>query len=554
MSFLFYLLRVPRVTIFLAVFMGLLSGATNAGFIALINMALHDFENATATLIWGFVGLGFVKLVTSAISRMLLTRFAQQTISDLRSNLSRKILNTPLSDLENIGVPRVLVALTGDVQTIMNALQNVPALTVNVAILIGCAAYLGWLSWTAFLAMLGFIFLWILSHRILVRSALRFLRLARLEQETLFRHFRALTEGIKELKLHGGRRKAFLTEELNPSIEALQQHNIQGRTRLVFAHTWSQLFLFALIGLLLFALPALRDVTTETMTGFVIAVLYMLGPFEAVSLAFPSFGQANIALQRVDELGLSLAARSTEEDLGDAPGKSLEFERLEMQGVTYTYEQETGERNFVLGPINISLYTGELVFLLGGNGSGKSTLAKLVTGLYYPRSGGIRLDGQLITDANREWYHQYFSAVFVDSYLFDDLLGLTASDLDIRAQDYLAKFQLDHKVQVEDGAFSTTALSQGQRRRLMLLTAYLEDRPIYVFDEWAADQDKEFKEIFYTKLLPDLKDRGKAVLVISHDERYFHMADRVIKLEDGRLYSTATVGSNSIYRVKRQEL
>jgi putative ATP-binding cassette transporter len=107
--------------------------------------------------------------------------------------------------------------------------------------------------------------------------------------------------------------------------------------------------------------------------------------------------------------------------------------------------------------------------------------------------------------------------------------------LDERAFKYLSQLQLNHKVQVKDGTLSTTELSQGQRKRLALLAAYLEDRPIYVFDEWAADQDPHFKEIFYRQLLPELKARGKALLVISHDDRYYHLADRLIKIDYGQV-------------------
>jgi putative ATP-binding cassette transporter len=181
----------------------------------------------------------------------------------------------------------------------------------------------------------------------------------------------------------------------------------------------------------------------------------------------------------------------------------------------------------------LTLRPGELLFIIGGNGSGKSTLAKLITGLYIPETGEIQLDGKLINQQNREWYRQHFSVVFSDFYLFERLLGFDNADLDRQAQEYLKQLQLDHKVKVEQGRLSTTALSQGQQKRLALLTAYLEDRPIYLFDEWAADQDPLFKEIFYTQFLPQLRDRGKTVLVISHDDHYFYLADHMIKLDYG---------------------
>ena len=173
------------------------------------------------------------------------------------------------------------------------------------------------------------------------------------------------------------------------------------------------------------------------------------------------------------------------------------------------------------------------MFVVGGNGSGKSTFVKLLTGLYQPEAGAINWDGMPITDENRDWYRQQFSVVFADFYLFDRLLGLKFSQQD--SQSYLTQLQLDHKVSLSGQSLSTIALSQGQRKRLALLTAYLEDRSIYVFDEWASDQDPVFKQIFYTQLLPELRNRGKTVIAISHDDHYFDCADRIIKLDYGKV-------------------
>src|SRR5262249_45087385 len=139
------------------------------------------------------------------------------------------------------------------------------------------------------------------------------------------------------------------------------------------------------------------------------------------------------------------------------------------------------------------------------------------------------------------------------------LFGLDAGALDQDARKYLSDLHLDHKVRVEGGRLSTTELSQGQRKRLALLTAYLEDRPIYLFDEWAADQDPYFKEILYLHPLPELKGRGKTVFVISHDDRYFHVADRVIKLEYGQIEFDRTMAeflelpAGSLFGPGRQE-
>lgn len=190
---------------------------------------------------------------------------------------------------------------------------------------------------------------------------------------------------------------------------------------------------------------------------------------------------------------------------------------------------------FHLGPIDAVFAPGEITFVVGGNGSGKSTLAKLITGLYVPQQGSITLNGEPIDHQNIEWFRQNTSAIFTDFHLFDEYLGFSGADLDDRVRHYLGLLRIDDKVTVHDGRLSTVALSQGQRKRLALVTALLEDRPIYLFDEWAADQDPQFREVFYREILADLAARGKTVIVITHDDRYFDAADHLIKLEIGSL-------------------
>ena len=190
----------------------------------------------------------------------------------------------------------------------------------------------------------------------------------------------------------------------------------------------------------------------------------------------------------------------------------------------------------MLGPVDLTLCPGEIVFVIGGNGSGKTTLAKLLCRAVLRRTPAKSAStARPINADNRESYRQLFSVVFDDAVVFDNLWGLEGADLDQRAREYLRLLELDHVVTVTDGSFSTTALSRGQRKRLALVTAYLENRPIYVFDEWAADQDPTFRKVFYLDLLPELKRRGKTVIAITHDDRYFSGADRIVKLEVGKL-------------------
>ena len=190
---------------------------------------------------------------------------------------------------------------------------------------------------------------------------------------------------------------------------------------------------------------------------------------------------------------------------------------------------------FHLGPIDAVFEPGRITFIVGGNGSGKSTLAKIITGLYIPQQGSIHVNGERIDHGNIEWFRQNTSAIFTDFHLFDEYLGFDDPDLDERVREHLRLLRIDDKVTVQDGRLSTVALSQGQRKRLALVTAMLEDRPIYLFDEWAADQEPQFRDTFYREILGELAARGKTVIVITHDDRYFDVADTLIKLEIGAL-------------------
>jgi putative ATP-binding cassette transporter len=534
MNLIGFLLRSSWTTVAIAAFTGSLSGACSTFLIALINNAISSNNPSTTQLLWGFVGLALVTLFTGIISQFLLISLSQEAIYKLRLHMSGLILSCPLRHLEELGANRILATLTDDILSISTAVFNIPFLSINVALVVGCLAYLCWLSWTVFLVTLVFLVVAIGSVQILLNKASLLLKYAREEQDKLFKHFRAITDGIKELKLHIRRREAFLNEELQISAASSRDYRVNSLRILAIATNFGELLFFIILGLLVFCLPKLTTINAPVLSGYVLTITYLIRPLQSILEILPALSQASIALQKVNTLGLSLASRS--ETISEIqPDSQLFFKSIELKQITHTYYKEHEENSFTLGPIDLSVYPGELVFIVGGNGSGKSTLAKLITGLYIPEVGEIRLDGEPIVDQNREAYRQLFSTVFSDFYLFERILGVTLNNLDSQAKEYLRQLQLEHKVQVKEGVLSTTELSQGQRKRLALLTAYLEDRPIYLFDEWASDQDPFFREIFYKQLLPELKHRGKTVLVISHDDRYFHLADRMIKLDYGKV-------------------
>lgn len=526
----------------------MLSGACNAGLMALVTAALTRTSAGLAALLWAFIALGLGKVLTNFVSQVVLARFSQGAIAQLRRDLISKILAVPLRNLEEIGSPRILVALTDDVFNITQALLAIPVISVNIAILLGGAAYLGWLSWRMLAAVAALILFGGIGYRLVIARAFHSLNRARESEDKLYGYFRALTEGIKELKLHRSRRSAFFNDNIQSTTEAYQRENVRAELCFITAQNWNHLLYFVLIGVILFLVPHLAAFSQKTLTGYVVTTLYLMGPLAGVMSSFSLFGRASVALQKVQTLGISLSEHSTETCSFDQSEAPVAFNRLDLRAILHSYHCEQDDSHFILGPINLSFRPGELVFLVGGNGSGKSTLAKLVAGLYVPEAGEIRLNGQLISDANRDEYRQLFSAVFGDFYLFENLLGLKNPNIDTQAEEYLQQLHLNHKVKVRDGVLSTTAVSQGQRKRLALLTAYLEDRPFYLFDEWAADQDPHFKEVFYKRLLPELKARGKTVLVITHDDRYFYLADRLIKLDYGKLVLGSTPEPNGCSR------
>ncbi|HYO12807.1 MAG TPA: cyclic peptide export ABC transporter [Thermoanaerobaculia bacterium] len=528
-----FLLQRSRGVVVLVVLTGLVSGACNTGLLALINALLTDPEGSRRPLLVGFIALCVLVPASRVASELLLSYLGQQTIFRLRLDLSRRVLDVPLRRLEELGSHRILATLTDDIPTITNVVNQIPVLAINVAVFAGGLFYLAWLSWKVFAVAMVFVVLGVVSYQLPIVKAARHIRTARRLNDDLYNHFRAVTQGVKELQLHRGRREDFFTRELETTAGRYRNENLLGLRILTLASSWGQVFIFVVVGLLLFVVPELWDVQDKVLTGYTLTLLYLMGPMQTLMNSMPVFGRAAVSVERVDAMGLQLSSLATPS--AALPAVTASWNRLELDGVTHAYHREGEDSDFVLGPIDLTLRPGEIVFIAGGNGSGKTTLAKLLTGLYVPDTGQILWDGRPVTDENREAYRQSFSAVFSDFYLFPTLPGFGDSGLDERAEHYLDMLLLRHKVQVKDGRLSTLDLSQGQRKRLALLTAYLEDRPIYLFDEWAADQDPFFKKVFYHQILPELKKRNKTAVVISHDDRYFDAADRIIKLENGRI-------------------
>ncbi|WP_454694309.1 cyclic peptide export ABC transporter [Achromobacter aegrifaciens] len=541
---LYYLIRQSRKLLVAAALASVASGVCSVLLLTQINAALTAASAAEqAALAWRFAAFAVATMLSQMVASVLFERLNQRAHADLRRFISARVIAADYRRLEEIGGPKVQSALSEHSTRVAEFFVSFPTILVNAIIVAGCLVYMAWLSWQVFLAAVLVIGLGSLGYHLAHLRAIRHLDVASREQDHLFGHFRSLVEGAKELRLHAAKRRRFSDDVLGRSIETVRRERAFGMSLFLVSSAWGNFLLYGFIGLTLFVLVGDVPDRASILTGFALVFVYIVGPLENLLIALPRANLAQVSGARIDEITEQLEPAGS--DAG--PGAVSVLERLALRGVCHRYYHEGVDDLFTLGPIDLEFHPGQLTYLVGGNGSGKTSLAKLLAGLYRPEQGDILLNGEPVDDARRDRYRQTFSAIFSDFHLFEHMLDTASAELDGQGNALLEKLHLQHKVQVRDGAFTTRALSQGQRKRLALVVAYLEDRPFLLFDEWAADQDPVFKEVFYRELLPELRARGKAVLVISHDDRYFHLADRLIRMENGQVVAIE-IPPKGVYR------
>lgn len=537
MNLLKYLYRQSWKLLLLATIAGAVAGLSGAALIAVINKGINAPDR-----LWQFgltfFGLCLLMLVSKLAAEISLLHLTQGAIYRLRIDLSAKLLATPVRQQQAMGKHRLLVILTDDINTFTNAFEFVPVLFINSIVVAGGLAYMAWLSLPMLMMLAVFLSVGLFGFHLAERRPLAHLAKVREQKDVLYQHFRSLIEGARELQLNTDRGRDFISGVLAPGAAEFRKWFVRGMRGYAVVANIGTLLFYLNIGIMLFVIPHWLSQPAETLSGFTITLLFLIRPIIDLMTSLPTLRQAGFSLTKIRQLDQELDL-AEETGSGANPFQAATPLSLELNQVCHRYPGETGDDSFMLGPMDLRIAQGELIFIVGGNGSGKTTLAMLLLGLYAPEAGAISLCGMEVTDRNRQAYRQHFSAVFADFHLFEQLPGAPGAQRHQHAQHYVKALGLQHKVKIEDGRFSTTNLSTGQRKRLALVAAYLEDRPFYLFDEWAADQDPVFKRVFYTELLPELKARGKTIIVISHDDAYFSYADRIIKLEDGHLHVPA---------------
>lgn len=521
---------------------GLVSGIASIVGVGLISRVLHD-QDDRQTLLMIFIAVNVIAVVCRSGAAVMPSYACMKVMTRLRVNLCKRILATPLDEIDRRGAPNILTMLTQDIPQLSQTLLTIPTIIVQSVVLVCSIVYLAYLSWIVFASTITLTIVGLALYLFFYRRAVNFTERVRDEFVQFNEYTHGLVFGIKELKLNRARRRWFTRAAIELSSKRVAGFNYIERFWFMSGDTIGQITVAVLLGFLLFGVPSFGVVDPSVLTASILAVLYMMGPLTMLISILPIVAEGKTALARLAEFGFLID--DGEDSRKEPPhprtreSSANSWQRIELKDVKMNYRDNDSSVDFVLGPINMTIHAGELVYVIGGNGSGKSTLGKVLSGLYVPTEGHIALDGKVVDDAARERYRNLFSAVFTDFHLFNRIIGPDRENSSIElARKYLETLKLADKVEINGKDYSTTrALSTGQRKRLALLCAYIEDRPIYILDEWAADQDPVFKRFFYEVLVPDLKSRGKCVIIITHDDQYFKLADRVIRLDSGRIFS-----------------
>jgi len=518
---------------------GVLNGLL-AGLVILTAQHLQPGEKNVKYLLLFVAALGgywFAKRYSLARNSELV----EDALARIRHRVTDAVRHCDLEKFEQVGAPRITSVISTDAVTLSQYtpyLINASSSLVMVAVAFGFVWYLSKLALILTLAVLG---LSLLHYFVQQRELKQRIELTSVKQTEYFGALAGLLQGFKELKVNRAKSDDFFRNRL--CVLSTEMRDLKFATTAAFnqLYLFAQCFAFILLGVILFLIPTLASDQTAIIPQVVAVILFTLGPIGEVVGCAPLLAQCNNAVRNIVALEADLGSAAATSAAAAAPARPapepVRFNRLELRGLTYTYKHPTGEEGFTLGPLDLTLVPGEVVFLVGGNGSGKSTLLRLLLNLYRPAAGTIWWDDVRVGDGNAPRYRDLFSIVLSDYHLFDRLYGLGHPDPD-RAGQLLDRMHLSGFTQIEDGRITNTNLSSGQRKRLALIVALLEDRPICVFDEWAADQDPEFRRHFYEAILPEIKRRGTTVLAATHDDRYFAHADRILKMDLGRFVQT----------------
>ncbi len=541
------LFKKNRYFLFLMVVLGLLNSLLYSSLLFLINNGVQE-EKDLSMLEQNETSIFFVVVVVSFLAARFfqnyLMRFSKAILYDFTISVLNKIRFAGLEAFQQLGHQRIYTAI-GDTRMV----ADLPRFFVeasNQTVMVICG--LGYLFWTAPVAMLltvavtGFLVMiyWI-RNKVIVRdlNALRDL------EDEFFRLLGDLLHGFREIKMSVSRNDNLFSKYLERNRSKVMELDVSTSIKYLDNNLLASYGWFLVLGAVIFVLPMFQSIDFAQRTTFVIVILYLMTPISFVINSFDFISRFRVAQSRLIEFNEKLTDISTVSDHGKALGIDA-FESIRLEDVYYTYKEHRGDRQFTLGPVNLTINKGETVFVVGENGSGKSTFMMLLAGLYNLQEGKLWVNDVLITKDNLAYYRNLMCSIFTDAHLFSEHYDeYNITDAYDQWQDLIELMRLKGIVEVDNlKKIANPNLSKGQQKRLLMMYALMENKELVLLDEWAAEQDPSFRAIFYNEVLPHLKATGKTVIAITHDDRYFHHADRLILFHDGKMSIEAGAKSN----------
>jgi putative ATP-binding cassette transporter len=514
--------------------LGLITGLVNAYLIMFINQLIqkmivgeHIFVIYSSVVFLSVVACFFL------LKKMLFTKithFTQRSLLQIRAEMLRLILQ---SEYPNVNERKELIynVLTRDIDVIASAGTALSEFISSLVLVLGCFCYVAYISPVLFLTTLAIFGVGVLLYYYNLKFTLQvYQRVKGLNDRFIF-YFNQIISGFREIKV--AKEKGLDLEEnyVKENLKELHDELVKVGAKNVNVHFIGIAIFYLFIGgILLLGIPVFH-LSKEQLIPFAFVMLYVISPIESLIVNLPAIGDADVASERLLNLRVTLQDSIPCDVPVDYDFEGQNFLSLELVDVKFQHKSPSNQ--FEVGPVSLQLNAGELTFIHGSNGSGKTSLLLCLLGVYKFDSGTMLINKKPLSGN----HSTLFSPVFSDYFLFDLFYGNKYFNRD-KAAFYIQLFELENKVRVSELGFSTIKLSMGQRKRLALIQILLENKPIVVLDEWAADQDPYFREKFYSIILPILKKEGKTIIAITHDDKYFHLADHLLKMEFGKLFSS----------------
>ncbi|NML37864.1 cyclic peptide export ABC transporter [Chitinophaga sp. G-6-1-13] len=515
---------------------GILSGLFNFLFINFITKVISrliagDFEESRAGYIAIFAAVILLYIWIRRALSLAIINLAQSVFWSLRKEIFTLALKAGYHQIIR-RKPEIHTAILGDVQVLTDASLNIIGFFSSSILALSCFVYLSSISLLLFLITLVVAAVGVTVYYLSARRNVRHFNRSRELENRFEESVNAVLYGFKEIFVEPVKGNEIYHQNVIPVAQESYDSNMKAFSGFINNQMTGQVLFYILIAAVLLFFSLILHISAGNTVSFVFTLFYLLGSLETIMVLLPGIARAGVAAKHLTTLKQELESVQQQDPEEVVGFRKEDFQSIVVRNLEFQYGDK--DRFFALGPVDLEVSRGEVIFIYGSNGSGKSTFLNTLLGLYQHVAGEIMLNGVQVTDGYHTAYRGLFSVVFSDFYLFNELYGV--ADFDQQQWEYyLSLFELEGKVTLKGRRLSTTDLSTGQRKRLALIVALMENKPILVMDEWAADQDPYFRKKFYTEIIPVLKGIGYTIIAITHDDKYYYCADRLFRMDYGKL-------------------